>query len=183
MKWPFPETNRITSKFDEQRPLHNPGHHVHGAIDVAGPIGSHIIAPEAGKLILYFAIRHNTTSTWPGNRMEHWPFRNYFYDVWGAISVLYGESGMVHLFAHAYMNQLYNKLFSKRHWGYVEQKEDDRFPLFSFTLEEDIKKGKNIGYIGNAGYSTGAHCHYEIHNGDKWTRWEDRKDPEVIDWE
>ncbi len=182
MKWPFPGNVKITTPWDDPRPVSNPGQHPHGAIDIGTKVGSPIVAPEKGKLYYYFARRPESGIYWPGKELSHFPYRNYFYDMFGGVIVLKGESGLTHVFTHGYMNQLYNG--EDHAWEYIEQKADARFPLFAMLTEEiEVFPGAVIGKTGNAGYSSGPHCHYEIHEGFKWQDWNDRPDPEKIDWE
>lgn len=182
MLWPFPGNTKITTPWNDPRPISNPGEHPHGAIDIGTQTGSKIVAPEPGGLYLYFAVRPNFVVHWPGKEMESFPYRNYFYDMFGGIAVLRGESGLTHVFAHLYMNTMHNK---QRHdWAFQEQREDSRFPVFSFMAGEiKVREGDFIGETGNSGYSSGPHCHYEIHNGFIWQNWKDRPDPEKIEWE
>lgn len=182
MLWAFPENNRITAGFHEPRPISNPGEHPHGAIDIATPIGSSILAPERGKLIMYFARRPKDKIYWKSGEMNHFPYRNYFYDMYGGLLVLKGESGMTHVFTHIYMNQMHNK--EQHDWAYIEEKANERFPIFCMMAGEiEVGKGAKIGVTGNSGYSTGAHCHYEIHQGFKWQKHTDRPNPQEISWE
>jgi hypothetical protein len=181
MIWPCPGNNRITTPWDDPRPISNPGKHVHGAIDIQTGIGSPIVAPEAGGLYLYFSIRSMDRQYWPQNEMKEFPFRNYFYDMYGGVAVLKGDSGMTHLFSHLYMNPMHNR---QRHdWVYIEQKEDTRFPVFCMMAGEiKVEAGEKIGESGNSGFSSGPHVHYEIHEGFRWQKWNDRPDPEKINW-
>lgn len=182
MIWPFPGNTNITTQWDDPRPVSNPGEHPHAAIDIGLKVGSQILAPERGKLYLYCAIRHKDGVYWPANEMIHFPYRNYFYDMYGAILVLKGDSGLTHLFAHSYMKQLHNN--STHDWAYIEQKADLRFPIFCMLAGEiEVFAGATIGRTGNAGYSSGPHCHYEQHEGFIWQDWKDRPDPEKVDWE
>jgi murein DD-endopeptidase MepM/ murein hydrolase activator NlpD len=162
--------------------MSNPGLHPHGAIDIATDIGSKIIAPEKGALFLYWSQRIGDGIYWPDDGSNPFPWRNYFYDMFGGVIVLKGESGRSHLFAHIYINQLYNK---KNHsWTAIEESADKRFPLTAMLAGGIIvEEGELIGWTGDAGFSTGPHCHYEIHKGFSWERWESREDPEKIDWE
>jgi hypothetical protein len=182
MKWPFPGNTKITTPWDEPRPISNPGQHVHGAIDVKADVNSPIIAPEYGELYLYWAIRHEDGVSWPYDGSNTFPWKNYFYDMFGGIIVLKGASGKAHLFAHSYINQLHNK---RRHdWASLEEIKSKRFPLTAMLAGGiHVQKGEQIGWAGNAGFSTGPHAHYEIHNGFKWTPWGNRPDPEMIGWE
>lgn len=179
--WPFPKNSYISSKWDEPRPLSNPGKHPHGAIDIKAIIGAVIVAPEAGELFLYASIRSNNREQWPDDGSNHFPFKNYFYDVYGGLIVLKGKSGLTHVFAHSYLNQIHNK--KKHDWVSIEEKANKRFPVMALLAGGiRVKAGEKIGEVGNAGYSTGPHCHYEIHEGFQWTKWEDRPDPEKLDW-
>jgi hypothetical protein len=88
-----------------------------------------------------------------------------------------------HLFTHSWWNQLYNKnIIDKLLITYQEEKKQDRFPIASMhnlATPAFIKVGDIIGYVGNAGFSTGPHVHYEIHEG-KFQVHEDRPDPEKL---
>lgn len=180
-KWPIPSSANVTAKWDEPRPMTNPGKHVHGGIDIATKIGTDILAPEQGSLFLYYAIRNKETESWPNDGTNTFPWKNYFYDMFGGIIVLKGDSGLTHLFAHSYINQLYNK--SRHDWEAIEEKKASRFPLTAMMAGGiRVYQGDKIGEVGNAGYSSGPHCHYEIHNGFKWDKWEDRPDPLFLEY-
>jgi len=183
MLWPFPGNTNITANFNDPRPLSNPGKHPHGAIDIGLKVGSPIIAPERGTLFGYYSIRPVESIYWPVGEQVDNPYRNYFYDMYGGLLVLKGDSGITHIFTHIYMNQLRNKNKCLSKWKPLEQKANARFPIFCERSENvRVYPGAEIGNSGNAGYSTGAHCHYEQHRGFKWQSWEDRPDPEKTDW-
>ena len=182
MIWPCPGNFNISTPWDDPRPVSNPGKHVHGGIDIKTSIGSTIVAPEDGGLFLYFSIRKEGGLYWPSGEMSDFPFRNYFYDMFGGIAILRGKSGLTHLFAHMYMNPMHNK--TKHDWVYIEQKKDTRFPIFCFMAGEiKVKAGEKIGESGNSGFSSGPHIHYETHDGFRWQNWGDRPDPEKFNWE
>jgi hypothetical protein len=176
---------RVTARYDQPRPLSNPGQHIHGATDYAALAGSKIIAPEEGLLYYYIAQRPESRPTWE-LKIEgvRFPFSNYFYDTFGGIIILSGASGMVHLFAHCYINQLYNKgIIESAKWRTNEQSDEVRWPittLHTLGTISAVEAGDTIGFVGNAGYSTGPHVHAEIHNGWEWTDYSDRADPETI---
>ncbi len=192
-----PVQGTVSTPFDEMRPLSNP-HHVHGAIDIAAPVGTQIVAPEDGILSAYVAIRNEDGIYWPGTQGPQihrfhslfktplFPWRNYFYDMYGGILILECND-RVHVFAHCYMNQLRkNPHFNSPlvNWVYTEEREDKRWPIHCYhTLDTPVgvKEGDVIGEVGNAGFSTGAHVHWEIHPGTwKWAKWEERINPEIF---
>jgi hypothetical protein len=112
------------------------------------------------------------------------PYRNYFYDMFGGILVLKGSSGMTHVFAHIYGNQLFNKLDFNWKDCYMEQKAADRFPIFCWKSKmKEVSSGEHIGFTGDSGHSSGPHCHYEVHQGFVWQDWAKRLDPERFVWE
>jgi murein DD-endopeptidase MepM/ murein hydrolase activator NlpD len=182
-----PVTGRLTSTFDEPRPLSNPGEHPHGAWDIAAKVGTPIHAPEAGKVYLVAIFRNELENglrpTW--DEMPGFPWQNYFYDVYGALIVLEGASGMVHIMAHSYFEQLHDKgILPSSAWEYTEEHEDKRWPIHCMhTLSSPylVGEGEIIGYVGNAGYSTGAHCHWEIHNDWQLDDYIDRVDPATLE--
>jgi len=180
--WPLPGNTKITTPWNDPRPISNPGEHVHGAIDIKTAIGSEIRAPENGILFYYFGIRSKDGVYWPADELRGFPYRNYFYDMYGGIAVLKGISGLTHVFAHLYMNSMYNKV--NHEWKYSEQTQDKRFPVFGFLSDEyPVSKGEKIGESGNSGFSSGPHVHYEVHEGWKWQDWRRRLDPASFTWE
>jgi murein DD-endopeptidase MepM/ murein hydrolase activator NlpD len=190
LQFPLKTTYKLTAGFDEMRPLSlSPAKrwHVHGAEDWGGPINTPLFAPESGKLYCFFAVRQNGNQSWDELYWDQgllFAFRNYFYDMYGGLLILEGESGYVHVFAHIYMNQLFNKgLVPGAAWEYREEKSLKRFPVFAIhTLHHPLRVRAEalIGYSGNAGYSTGPHIHYEVHTGRQWQRWEDRPRPSEL---
>ncbi len=179
----------ITSIFTELRPLSNPGDHIHGAIDISNSIGTKIFAPEDGIVFGYMGVRPKEGIYWKNNERpeingEVFPFANYFYDMYGGLLCLKAHSGRVHVFCHLYGNQLFNKssfVFDFDKNPYYEEKKQTRFPLMAYkTNQIAVSEGQHIGYLGNAGYSTGPHVHYEIHPSYKWYKWGERIDPQTL---
>lgn len=186
MKYHRPAGGPITSRWDEPRPLSNPGLWTHGAVDMSDPVGSPLEAPEAGWPFAFALFRpEGRTDSWrePLRTKMPFPWGSYRHDVFGALLGLKGESGRVHLFAHCYFNQLYgNAFFPRERWNYQEERADSRWPMFLWhTLYDDgrrVKAGDTIGAVGNAGYSMGPHVHWEIHDGWVRTPHAERIDPE-----
>lgn len=181
-----PVQGRVTAGFSQARPLTAVVKtHPHGAIDIGARIGTKIVAPEAGELVYFKAVRANNTQRWYEVEWkgQPFPFQNYFYDVYGSVIFLIGKSGLWHVITHSYWNQLYNLgSVGSENIRYQEQGADARFPIFCYhNLEKPVKvyRGAEIGAVGNAGFSTGAHAHIEIHEG-KFQKHKDRPRPEDI---
>ena len=180
-----PVIGRITTTFAEPRPLSKPPelrNHCHGAIDIAAPVGTPIHCPETGTVWAWCAFRDKFDTLWPEmpepNDYAN-PWCNYFYDTFGTILLVHSQDGKrTHIIAHSFCNQIFNKGIFKR-TEYIEEKGDTRFPLHAlYTPQQQFPEGALVGYVGNAGYSTGAHCHWEIHHGVQWNIWENRINPE-----
>ena len=184
-----PVEGKITADFNEPRPLSNPGEHKHGAVDIVAPVRTIIKAPESGKVFCYVGIRPRSGMVWPRMFTVHgkaFPYLNYFYDMYGGIIVLqvYDDDSKniirTHVITHTYGNQIFNKsIFKDFEKIWVEQAKDNRFPIHgTYTSLLVVKEGDSIGFVGNAGYSTGSHIHWEIHTGYKWNKHTDRINPE-----
>jgi len=179
-----PVVGKITSRFTDPRPLSNPGEHIHGAIDIAAPVGTKIYAPESGVVFAQQSLRCDESRRWAHPvEVDRWPnpFCQYFYDVFGGVLVLRSEEGTrVHVLCHSYANQLFDDVFDLQEKVYIESPEDERFPLcYWHTRPIIVDEGELIGKVGNSGYSTGPHVHWEIHPGDTWFPHSRRLDPEV----
>lgn len=177
---------RITAGFNQKRPLSKPiekRNHVHGAIDIGAKIGTPIYAPEDGQVFAWQGIRSTKGKGFPTLPVIHgrkFHFCNYFYDIYGTIIVLTSEQNeRTHIIAHSYGNQIFNKVFRDVQKRYYEEKKDTRFPLLAWYTEKlHVKEGDIIGYVGNSGYSTGPHVHWEIHHGEIWNNYSLRINPE-----
>lgn len=188
MKFVFPVPGgRITGRFDD--PSVASPTRIHGAIDIAPLHDNTIIAPEGGFLHAWVSVRQVEGDTWPRTPTIHgkpYDFSNYFYDMYGGCLILVvedpstGAVSRTHILTHSYGNQIFNRFpFSdvKKHW--VEQHADDRFPIFAvYTDRVLVREGDMIGHVGNAGFSTGAHVHWEIHHGYQWNTHRLRMDPQ-----
>jgi len=188
-----PTEGKITSGFNEPRPMSDPGKHIHGAIDIGDPVGTPIKAPESGSAFCYVGVRQDDGEYWPKmpmlhDKLFHWC--NYFYDMFGGVIVLMAHNGdpreitRTHIITHCYGNQIFNKSIFKDYPApapWVEQAQDWRFPVHGiFTDKIMVSEGDIIGFVGNAGYSTGPHIHHEIHHGYKYEKHADRVNPEEI---
>lgn len=187
MKWPF-VSKTITAGFDQPRPLSVPENrrtHVHGAIDVPGGIGDVIVAPESGDMVCFCAFRRDTSQGMYDIDLDDFGFdlqgHHYFYDVYGAITFFFGDSGITHVFCHSFMNQLFNRPAVTGRWRYEESERIERFPVVAFFMPNykklHFRRGAEIARFGNAGYSTGPHVHYEMHDGRIWNAHAERPRP------
>lgn len=190
----MPVQGTITAKFNQMRPLKGrteENEHIHGAVDIAAPSGRTITAPEAGLLRGYIARRA------PNNGSQYWddpivmphhayvnrvfPFSNYFYDMFGGVLVLRaGER--THIFTHVFGRQMFNYgIFTEYPKYWHEEKGKLRWPIFAiYTPEVPVGVGQAIGKVGDAGYSSGPHVHWEIHNGYRWNKHLERINPESL---
>lgn len=182
MQYPIPDVEvRITSPFTEPRPLGGPFTHIHGAIDIGAPVNTKIYAPEKGELFFYAGFRDvgdmRVTKTLP---KYTFPFQYYNYDVYGGVIALFAESGLIHIMTHSYINQLFNRSPIEIKLFVAEEPAENTHPHHSiFSQPVLVKEGDHIGFVGNAGWSTGPHIHYEIHSG-SWKPHADRMNPERL---
>lgn len=184
----LPSRGPVTAGFAQPRPLtREEKTHIHGAWDIAGPIGREIVSPEDGHVYYCLFLRPPDSSKSISNLTDRmkapFDFDGHYYwgDIYGSMIIVAGKTGRVHVLTHSYQNQLQNRgLGATLPWEYVEEELDKRHPLralHTFSSALKIHEGRKIGYIGNSGFSTGPHVHWEIHRGRKWNRWEDRIDP------
>lgn len=190
MKFFLEEPFRLTTEFWESRPLAVPYSkrtHPHGAWDVVpvspNPFKVNFIAPESGKAFYFFSVRAPGGDSLSIKWKDETPFvfSHYMYDIYGALVILEGNSGYTHIFAHSFINQVFNANIIKRDvFVYQEQPEKLQFPSFAFhTLHTPrfVEQGDILGSVGDAGFSTGPHIHYELHIGKQFLKYNKRPDP------
>jgi hypothetical protein len=174
--WPFLKDAAITQRFGDARAAGR-----HGAWDVASPMGSTIIAPEDGELILFVLNRvgegmplkprgpwiERTHRILP-RQLSSYPW--YFSDRVGHCACLQGKERW-HLFCHLEPGDWWRQLGSRGlHASYEYRYGNGVPPAWKIeimhsaydTLPVRVEEGERIAAMGNSGISTGVHCHYEI---------------------
>lgn len=182
---PITGSYRWTGSFDQPRPLTaEKKTHIHGAEDLASGPGAKILAPEAGRLYCFCAIRPDTKRSLGELASVGWAFdflgRPYFYDVYGGVLIIVSKDGSrTHLLTHSYRNQIFNEVGIRP--IVQESPKDERFPICAeHTFHNggrEVREGQEICGVGNAGFSTGHHIHWEIHHGQQWTEYHLRPRP------
>jgi len=175
----------ITTPFSEPRPLSVPPAqrtHVHGALDVAG--GDGIVRAPADGTAQGFAIYRGVDPDrgrggWGGKGIVEkseilaFPWREYWYDTFGAFVTLIEPSGRLHLLCHIWPSRMLNPQpgparYPFRYAYYIEEEEATRWPCHLMMTEAtQVRAGQPIAPVGYAGYvtgPTGRHVHWEIHH-------------------
>ena len=185
MLFPVDASWTLSAGYNQRRPLSMPEDqrwHIHAAWDIAAPTGTHILAPENGRLQYFMALRNSAKRTMGELEMPQTIFdicgHHYFYDVYGAVIFLVGASGMSHVFAHSWLNQVWKQ---PQLWNYTESKKLERYPIACwYSSIGTAQRGEVVGRIGSAGFSTGPHIHYEIHPGRRWRTYDERINPGTV---
>lgn len=191
MKFPV-EYGIVTTGYFDPRPYSVPPEerkYFHRAWDISADPGSAIKAPEDGRL--YFHSIHRSpqdkTADWfwnpvtPSGQAFWYMFSNFYYDAYGACTVLLGEK-YVWLFAHqeeqalGILMEFYSVIptWQEKRLAY----NDYVRAMLTFGNGIPVVVGSPIGKIGNAGYSTGPHVHMQVHKS--LFVYEDRVDPGFV---
>jgi len=173
--WPFIEEAKVTTRYDSPR-----ARGLHRAWDVATFAGSPIVAPEAGQLLLFQLHRggdegvdHTTVGykeVLP-NEMSHYSW--YWRDRYGVVAVLLGETYwwlFAHVQAQSWWATAQRRALSVSTYRWLDRDPRTNLPARYVELETNaddrplpaLAAGDHIAALGDTGYSTGAHCHFEI---------------------
>jgi hypothetical protein len=168
---------KITADFRDPRPLSNPGQHVHGALDIAGGDGI-VRSPCEGVARAYVFIR-SKDSSWAKQdkpQIEAIQLRDYWYDIYGGLIVIMeAKTGRMHVMTHFWSKALQERFGQ---FEVIESSANGRWPSFALVGEEfKVAEGQALAPIGNAGFSTGPHLHWEVHPAGIVERHADRIDP------
>jgi murein DD-endopeptidase MepM/ murein hydrolase activator NlpD len=178
---------KLTSDFNEPRPLNAPPEkrtHVHGAWDIAVPEKTPMMAPEWGRAYKLVQFRSNgQTHNLFWDDRKWFAFSNYFYDTFGGLIILEGDSGLTYVFTHIWAQDILDDLFREHISCHIKEETDKNgaiVSLWNMNDPDNVEAGQYIGSSGNAGFSTGSHIHLELHRRRDWLRWENRPDPAEI---
>jgi hypothetical protein len=176
----------ITTPFDEPRPLTVPPaqrNHVHGALDIAG--GDWIVrAPSSGTAQAFAFFRGvdptKGIGSWGGAGVAEkpeilaFPWREYWFDTYGAIIALIEPDGRLHLLCHFFPSKLFNPSSTNPFTfsGYLEENETTRWACHLLkTGPIQVEIGQPLAPAGYAGFvvgPTGRHVHWEVHHQATW---------------
>lgn len=185
MKIAFPAERgpkvQVTSRFDEVR-----GDHVHGALDIIGPLGTPLRAIKDGEAMwheIFLATRNRQTYNNWGNikwrNGQNYPFANYTVEVYGGCCVLVCEGGR-EVFVYAHINpDLLDKFFTANVLrGHYDKFSNEEFCVSRWTEPVRVQAGDCVGFMGYAGQTLPgpyeSHLHIEGHHGLVWNAHKDR---------
>lgn len=175
MTFPVPEPTALVTD-DYQG--HKSGRKYHRAWDIGAPIYAHIVAPEAGRLVLWYMVRAGNPLPTPDESarqvLEGEPaesFSWYFADRYGACVIVLAPDRWW-LFAHVPPPTVFAQatvrnasMLGAQKWR--DSSDATRFvELYSNTASGFdhlplVDEGEVIALIGDSGYSTAPHTHME----------------------
>jgi hypothetical protein len=171
----------VTSRFDEAR-----GGHVHGALDIMGPVGTPWRALKDGEAmwhqILLVSKDRNIYNNWGNIRWMNgssYPFANYSVEFYGVCCVLVCEGHReMYLYAHGNPD-LMGPFFTARPTRFFySKKSNDEYIISMWTEPCKMQQGDCVGYMGFAGQTMPtpfeSHLHIEGHPGTTWAKHENR---------
>lgn len=185
----------ITAEYDEPRPLSVPPErrtHIHGALDIARGDGV-VISPVAGiaqAWVIFRGVEPKTEGRkWNDGEkpdIEALPWRNYWFEIYGGfITIIEHNTKRLHILCHFWPSRILNHdpAFNGP-WQslyYLEEHAVTRWPShILFTPPVHVAEGQRLAPVGNAGQSTGAHVHWEVHHkADRLDNYAERINPGI----
>lgn len=171
----------VTSRFDEVR-----GDHVHGGLDIVGPLETMWSAVKAGEAMWHEVVLNSQERSAYNNwgRMtwrngQSYPFANYSVDFYGVCCVLVCEGGKeTWVYAHGNPD-LMGPFFCSRPTRHAyHKKSNEEFIISRWTEPCKVEAGECLGYMGYAGQTFPtpheSHLHIEGHHGTQWNAHKDR---------
>jgi len=167
----------ITSEFYDPRPISNPGAHIHGAIDITYEDTKMVYSPVKG-IATMFMVHRPKDWVWPKFEKEEIteiPIHDYWYDVYGGVVAIEEPNGRYHILTHFYGKTLFEKYGIDK---YIESIEISRWcGIILQSKSFRVSRGDELVKMGNAGFSSGLHVHWEIHPTNKLVTYSKRINP------